>query len=110
MVKLFKAELTGTGRPVLLRGEVERGMLDKVRERGRRVGGRRQGGASNVQFCRWPWVPHASAPPVLQVDLEFYGSGGVNGHDSEEYKVKTEGPAVRLPPWAALAVPACHLV
>jgi hypothetical protein len=35
MVKLFKAELTGTGRPVLLRGEVERGMLDKVR--GRRV-------------------------------------------------------------------------
>lgn len=31
MVKLFRAELTATGRPVLLSGEVERGMLDKVR-------------------------------------------------------------------------------
>ena len=31
MVKLFRAELTPTGRPVLLHGEVERGMLDKVR-------------------------------------------------------------------------------
>jgi hypothetical protein len=31
MVKLFRADLTPTGRPVLLPGEVERGMLDKVR-------------------------------------------------------------------------------
>ncbi|KAL4422699.1 hypothetical protein ABPG75_008896 [Micractinium tetrahymenae] len=30
MVKLFRTELTPTGRPVLLHGEVERGMLDKV--------------------------------------------------------------------------------
>ena len=30
MVKLFKTELTASGRPVLLHGEVERGMLDKV--------------------------------------------------------------------------------
>lgn len=30
MVKLFRTELTPSGRPVLLHGEVERGMLDKV--------------------------------------------------------------------------------
>jgi hypothetical protein len=65
MVKLFKAELTGTGRPVLLRGEVERGMLDKV---GGQAGGW-AGGGSNWLFCRWPW----SFTPL---PLPFSAAGG----------------------------------
>ena len=65
-MKLFKAELTGTGRPVLLRGEVERGMLDKVGgQAGGWAGGRRQqlvvlplalelyASASAFFCCRW---------------------------------------------------------
>lgn len=43
MVKLFRAELTATGRPVLLHGEVERLMLDRV------SGGMR---ISAAVFCR----------------------------------------------------------
>jgi len=31
-IRLFRTELTATGRPVLMAGEVERGMLDKARQ------------------------------------------------------------------------------
>lgn len=43
VVKLFRTELTATGRPVLMSGEVERGMLDKAR---RAAVGRQWGGCA----------------------------------------------------------------
>ncbi len=81
MVKLFRTELTPTGRPVLLHGEVERGMLDKV---GVMPGG---GGGEPTTLAGVP----STCPllvPRLQVDLVFYGyAGGVEELPSDEYRV-----------------------
>ena len=82
-MRLPALALTESYRPVLLAGEVERGLLDKV-------------GAGDHLWCRrgraarhphGPSSPPAPAPPLPQVDLTFQGVGGVDGQLSEEYKV-----------------------
>lgn len=63
MVKLFRTELTPTGRPVLLHGEVERGMLDKVSAG--------TGGSSNWVLVLLRLCTQQAPPWVLQCRLTW---------------------------------------
>lgn len=87
MVRLFGVELTPSGRPVLLPGEVERGMLDKVRAS---VAGKGAcGGHGPARFSLLPFFlccPASQPRSTLQIDVLFYGRGGVEEHPAEEYK------------------------
>ena len=86
MVRLYRAELTDTGRPVLLHGEVERGMLDKVRG----GGGTGGGAVAEEPKAALPAAFYAlhHFPPLSQVDVVFGTvAGGVPEHPAEEYRV-----------------------
>lgn len=107
VVKLFRTELTATGRPVLMSGEVERGMLDKAR---RAAVGRlccpaaAQLGRSAlmtqdaIRVVTGQSLLLKHCPPLaafmLQVDLVFHGPGGVDEQPSEEYKVRLTGAQI----------------
>ncbi len=58
MVKLFRTELTATGRPVLLQGEVERGMLDKVRRRRQWEAVAQQAVSGHIFTLKRWWIHH----------------------------------------------------
>ena len=115
VIKLFRAELTATGRPLLLSGEVERGMLDKASRLGRFGGpeGALRLSPSGSGQLRAPPAGAANQPAnpaellwVLQVDLVFHGPGGVAEQPSDEYRVRPPGSSYRRP--LGLLDVACH--
>lgn len=57
-MKLFRTELTATGRPILLHGEIERGMLDKVKSGS-------GAGVEPARRCRWRQPCRRCLPPKL---------------------------------------------
>ena len=109
LIRLFRVDLTGAGRPVLLTGEVERGMLDKVGAPRRGGGGRRQAHAGDDASACCSTSRAASLHWCLpaQVDLVFHGPGGVEEHPADEYKARRRAappsassrccPCARLP-------------
>lgn len=84
---LEPVKVTGSGRPVLYPGEVERALLDRVR------------GAAAARHLRaflTSFSPHPAHIACAQADLAFMGRGGLPGQLDEAYKVPAACRAVLL--------------